>query len=244
MLHAKLHKENRALSDQVKDEIIHLIKTEHFPDNRLPAESKLAASMGVSLAVVREALLLLREDGVVTKKHGSGNYFHLSALGASKRLDQFPGFRTLLEAQGYQVTDTVAKMELVTPDDQICADLKLKKGEEVLFYERTIFADGKPAVHCDNWLPAKLFQKVPENFETPLSLFDIFWLYFGKEMAYGHMRFLPYLTTELEKKQIGVPEGSPIIIMGELYYSIEDIPMAYSYNKFNHDYVQISMLSR
>ncbi|MEL7602617.1 MAG: GntR family transcriptional regulator [Bacillota bacterium] len=244
MLHTKLHKENRALSDQVKDEIIHLIKTEHFPDNRLPAESKLAASMGVSLAVVREALLLLREDGVVTKKHGSGNYFHLSALGAAKRLDQFPGFRTLLEAQGYQVTDTVAKMELVTPNDQICADLKLKKGEEVLFYERTIFADGKPAVHCDNWLPAKLFQKVPENFETPLSLFDIFWLYFGKEMAYGHMRFLPYLTTELEKKQIGVPEGSPIIIMGELYYSIEDIPMAYSYNKFNHDYVQISMLSR
>ncbi len=209
MLHTKLHKENRALSDQVKDEIIHLIKTEHFPDNRLPAESKLAASMGVSLAVVREALLLLREDGVVTKKHGSGNYFHLSALGAAKRLDQFPGFRTLLE-----------------------------------FYERTIFADGKPAVHCDNWLPAKLFQKVPENFETPLSLFDIFWLYFGKEMAYGHMRFLPYLTTELEEKQIGVPVGSTIIIMVELYYSIEDIPMAYSYNKFNHDYVQISMLSR
>lgn len=244
MLHTKLHKENRALSDQVKDEIIHLIKTESFPDNKLPAESKLAASMGVSLAVVREALLLLREDGVITKKHGSGNYFHLSALGASKRLDQFPGFRTLLEAQGYQVTDTVAKMALVTPDDQIRHDLKLQIGEEVLFYERTIFADGKPAVHCDNWLPAKLFQKVPANFETPLSLFDIFWLYFGREMAYGHMRFLPYLTTELEQKQIGVPVGSPIIIMGELYYSIEDIPMAYSYNKFNHDYVQISMLSR
>ncbi len=244
MLHTKLHNDNRALSDQVKDEIIHLIKTEQYPNNRLPAESKLASSMGVSLAVVREALLLLREDGIVTKKHGSGNYFHLSALGASKRLDQFPGFRALLEAQGYHVTDTVAKMELVTPDDQIRNDLRLQKGEEVLFYERTIFADGKPAVHCDNWLPAKLFRKVPDNFETPLSLFDIFWLYFGKEMAYGHMRFLPYLTTEVEEKQIGVPVGSPIIIMGELYYSIEDIPMAYSYNKFNHDYVQISMLSR
>lgn len=221
-----------------------MIKTQEFADNKLPAESKLAASFGVSLAAVREALLLLSEDGIVTKKHGSGNYFHLSALKAEKRLDQFPGFRTLLEEQGFEVQDTAAHLALIEPTQQIREFLQLGPQEKVLFYERTIYANGEPAVHCDNWLPVRLFNEIPENFVTPLSLFDIFWLYFGKEMAYGHMSFIPHLTTQLDTEQIGVLAGEAIIIMGEIYYSIEDIPLAYSYNKFNHNYIQINMLSR
>ncbi|MEL7608326.1 MAG: GntR family transcriptional regulator [Bacillota bacterium] len=243
MLHFKLPKGTRLLSHQVRDQIIEMIKAGEFSDNKLPAESKLAVSFGVSVAIVREALLLLSHEGIVTKKHGSGNYFHLSAINADKSLNQYPGFRTLLQAEGYQVHDTVAHFELKEPTRQVREFLRLRPEEKVLFYERTIFADGEPAIHCDNWLPEHLFTEVPGNLTTPLDIFDVFWRYFGKEMAYSQMKFIPYISTELETEQIGVPTGQAIIIMGQIYYSLEDIPMGYSYNKFNHNYIQINMRS-
>ncbi|MFC8460870.1 winged helix-turn-helix domain-containing protein, partial [Streptomyces sp. NPDC057242] len=42
------------------------------PGSTLPSEPKLAAELGVSRPALREALLLLQEDGVLTVRRGGG----------------------------------------------------------------------------------------------------------------------------------------------------------------------------
>lgn len=242
----RLIKSNDSLSDTVKDAIIALITTETFPDNKLPAESKLAEHFGVSLPVVREALLLLREEGVVTKKHGSGNYFHLSALKTNVRIDKFKGgFRHWIKAMGYESGDSIVKLEVAAAPPKAYDGLKLGREEPILHYERQLFADGVPAVHCDNYLPIRFFRKpYADFFQAPLSIAQIIGECFHKEMAYGNLEFIPYLTTREEGGQICAPPGQPIIIMAETYYSLEDIPVAYSMNKFNHAILPINLFSR
>ncbi len=63
------------LSDRVYDHVVGQIVIGVFPVNcRLPPETKLASQLDVSRPVVREALMRLREDGLVASRQGAGSF--------------------------------------------------------------------------------------------------------------------------------------------------------------------------
>lgn len=63
------------LSDKVYEYILSQIISGAYPvDSRLPTETDLADKLGVSRPIVREALLRLRDDGVIASRQGSGSY--------------------------------------------------------------------------------------------------------------------------------------------------------------------------
>ena len=242
-----IKRETRSLSDLVKEAIVKMITTETFPNNKLPAESKLAKQFGCSIAVVREALLLLCEDGVVTKRQGSGNYFHLSALKAlnsGTRIDQFPGFRQMLMSEGYEVDAHSYNVRTELPGETIRKILALEEGEKIISYERLLCADGNPAILCMNFLPEKNFRKKVSEKEVDLPLFDMFRDCLQLEMAYGRMQFYPHLATAEEARILKVEEGRPVLLMEEQYYSLEDILMGCSRVIFNDKFVTLNILSR
>lgn len=239
-----IRREIHSLSDLVKDAIVKMITTESFPNNKLPAESKLAERFGCSIAVVREALLLLSKDGVVTKRQGSGNYFHLSALNSGTRIDQFPGFRQMLQNEGYEVDGHSYGFRTELPDEKTREALSLEEGEKVIAYERLLYANGHPAIRCLNFLPEKLFRTEITATQVDLPLFDVFRDSLHLEMAYGRMQFYPHLAMADEAARLEVEEGRPIILMEEEYYSLEDIPMGYSRNLLNDKFITVNILSR
>ena len=95
------------LSEQVHDGIIELLKSGNEESNKLPSEAELVRHFGASSTTVREALTMLRLEGLITKKHGSGNYFHRSVLDANDRIDQYFGFNKYLEANKDRLIRTV-----------------------------------------------------------------------------------------------------------------------------------------
>ena len=63
------------LSDRVYDYVLGQIIVGIFPVNsRLPPETKLADQLGISRPVVREALLRLRDDGLIASRQGAGSF--------------------------------------------------------------------------------------------------------------------------------------------------------------------------
>jgi DNA-binding FadR family transcriptional regulator len=75
------------LSDRAYASIVELIKTKDLEVGaRLPSEAKLAELIGVSRAVVREALVRLASDGITEARRGSGSFVKGRP---SERLDAF-----------------------------------------------------------------------------------------------------------------------------------------------------------
>ena len=71
------------LSDQLYGQIFELIVSGKLNvGDQLPSENDISESFGVSRPVVREALLLLRADGLVTAQQGLGSF--VSAQPASR----------------------------------------------------------------------------------------------------------------------------------------------------------------
>jgi DNA-binding FadR family transcriptional regulator len=63
------------LSDRVYDHVLGQIIVGIFPvSSRLPPETKLAQQLDVSRPVVREALMRLREDGLIASRPGAGSF--------------------------------------------------------------------------------------------------------------------------------------------------------------------------
>lgn len=63
------------LSDRVYDHVLSQIIVGIFPvHSRLPPETRLADQLGVSRPVVREALMRLREDGLISSRQGAGSF--------------------------------------------------------------------------------------------------------------------------------------------------------------------------
>ncbi|MCK5198889.1 MAG: winged helix-turn-helix transcriptional regulator, partial [Spirochaetales bacterium] len=80
---------------RAKIELIKMIKSGVFKGNKLPPENKLSEILGISRTSIREALMALSKEGIITKKQGIGNLYHLSALDTKMRIDQINCFEDL-----------------------------------------------------------------------------------------------------------------------------------------------------
>lgn len=73
---------------RVYEQLLKLLLDGTFPeDSWLPSEPKLAAMLGVSRMTLRQALELLREDGLIRKHQGKGNYVIRQGGKPHKNLD-------------------------------------------------------------------------------------------------------------------------------------------------------------
>lgn len=62
------------LSRQVARHLRHEVRKKYAPGDRLPPELALAEAYGVSLVTIREAVLMLMQEGLLERRHGSGIY--------------------------------------------------------------------------------------------------------------------------------------------------------------------------
>lgn len=92
--------EPRRLYRQIAEQIGQLIASGEFPPgSRLPAERELAASLGVSRASVREAIISLEIGGLVEVRVGTGIFVAAAATPRETAADEGPGPFELLDAR-------------------------------------------------------------------------------------------------------------------------------------------------
>ncbi|HUS17408.1 MAG TPA: GntR family transcriptional regulator, partial [Chloroflexia bacterium] len=66
---------SKTLTESAQQQIRQAIVQGTFrPGSQLPGEMELGTMLGVSRTVVREALRILEEDGLITRRHGVGTF--------------------------------------------------------------------------------------------------------------------------------------------------------------------------
>ncbi|AEW98416.1 GntR family transcriptional regulator [Streptantibioticus cattleyicolor] len=117
------------------------------PGAKLPAEPVLAARLGVSRPALREVLILLQEDGVITRRQGSGSTVN--------QPPPPPGLERLLPVEKLLGAGTVRcrrlAVELEEPTDFSGYHLRLGPAERARFWESVVDVDGVPACFAHEW---------------------------------------------------------------------------------------------
>ncbi|MGM0438446.1 MAG: GntR family transcriptional regulator [Bacillota bacterium] len=233
-----------SLSTLTKKEILEMIENNEFENNKLPPESKLTKELGVSLSTLREALLMLKKEGVIDKVHGIGSFVHQSALEAEMRIDLISDLNYLIGDGGYE-----ARMEQkdswVTEVNEIeKEEMNLQDGEEIFNFERIFYGDDVPAVWVWNKIPTKYLNKIPNKKDLENPIYQIFWNLCQEKISQSIFEFIPIKAKQKEKEIFQIKKGTPMISWKEIFYNLKDDPISHNLLVFNPELIKLKMLRK
>ena len=146
------------ISDRVVASLLQELRTGRYAGaTRLPAEVDLAAEMGVSRTVIRDALSEMERDGYVERVRGIGTVVNRSVLNLRSRLDQKLEYYPLIRSFGsYPHADGI-QIYPVRAGEELARDLAIEPGDDVICIKKRILADTTPVIYSIDYLPRALF---------------------------------------------------------------------------------------
>lgn len=240
--------DNTPLYLRAKEAILDLIKKAlhqgDMEDKKLPPEEELCQKLGVSRPTVREALMALSREGVITKKHGTGNLIHPSALEPRIRFDIYTDFMALLQGKGYEADLRCSVLRAPTEEEVDILSCCNSDFEDGLFQERLYTADGTPAILCYSFLRATNGTFADAPTEQEKSYANFLENLSGEEPAHAMACIQPAITDSRVADFFQLEEGRPILRLFEGHYSIHDTLLAESVVYFNPDVLDLNILRK
>lgn len=221
--------EKKTLTEIAEQELRQAIARGTFrPGTQLPTEAELCQMLGVSRTVVREALRVLEEDGLVTRRHGVGTFVRDHPI--LKNLNFNFGITEMIESAGLKSGTSHLAIRSETADQEIAEQLRVAPGTPLVTVERVRTADGRPVVYSLDTLPKSVLERAeldPELFLTQ-SLYNILQTSLGQVIEYGIARLLPVIAPDFVAEKLALPQGALTLYIVQTDYSPDDEPLVYS----------------
>lgn len=208
---------------------------------KLPSEFQLSKSLGVSRATLREALRILEEDGVVTRRHGVGTFVNPKPLFTSG-IEELNSVTRMITNSGMLPGTQYLSADLVEPteeDRRRFSPVELHKLSKV---ERVRTADEQPVVFCVDKVPEDLLPI--DHLRDKDSLFRILENYTGKHIGYAVTHIEPIGYHERISPILNCEPDQALLLLKQMHYSQDDEPMLLSSNYFRADKFSFHVLRK
>jgi len=208
------------------------------PGDRLPAESDLAAWLGVSRMTLRHALGELAQRGLVTRAVGRGGGTFVAEPKLEQDLTTLAGFSEQLRRHGKVAGARVLAAAQIPAGRAAAAALELAEGDPVYDVRRIRFADERPIVIEHSQFPAKLF---PELLECRLdgSLYELLDASYGLRPHRARESLEPVVAGVREAEALEVDEGAPLMLVERTAYAADGHPVEYARDLFRGDRTRV-----
>ncbi|MGB3294692.1 MAG: phosphonate metabolism transcriptional regulator PhnF [Phormidesmis sp.] len=122
--------------------------------DQLPPESQLSQQFGVNRHTLRQAIALLKQEGLLRAERGRGTFV---AAPIRYAIGQRVRYNEALKAQGHTAEFTLLRALQVPAETAIAAGLAIAPGDPVALIERLGIADGEPLSVGSGYFPLALF---------------------------------------------------------------------------------------
>lgn len=144
----------RERAERLADELRRRILAGEFDAGHRLDETDLAARHAASRNTVREALELLRRDGLIERKRGAGTTVRAPKYGHG--LDRLSGLAEALAGYGVVHNEVLSAQRLPKAPERIAEQLELEPEAEVVRLERLRFVNDEPLSYDVSYLPVDI----------------------------------------------------------------------------------------
>ncbi|MFJ4519729.1 GntR family transcriptional regulator [Streptomyces sp. NPDC088810] len=206
---------------------------EYGPGDRLPGENELMAAHGVARMTARQALSVLRDEGVAEARKGAGVFVRafrpLRRRGIQRLSEQQWGsgrsiWSADIENRALEV-DQVAVSEEAAPD-RISAVLDLADDETVCVRRRRFVLEGKPVLLATSYLPTSVVagSAITQEDTGPGGTYARL-----AELGYKPVHFREEIRSRMPSKdeaaQLSMSSGTPVILICRTAFADEGRPV-------------------
>lgn len=233
---AELHIDPQASTPlylQVRNELGRAIRKGLFgPNEALPSERSLAQMLGISRVTARKAIDALSSDGLIVRRHGSGNYI---APLLEQPLTRLTSFTEELKKRGFVPSSRWLQrtVGMASPEETVA--LGLSPGDRVARLERVRLADDTPMAYESSTLPAIVLPR-------PESVKDSLYAFLARRgqlpvRALQHIRAAN--ASSPHAKLLAIPEGRALLFITRVGYLDDGRAMELTHTWCRSDYYDL-----
>lgn len=203
---------------RIRDLLRGAILAGDFGTGPLPSEPELAVSYGAGRNVIRTALDLLRNEGLVVRIQGSGTFSV-----ARKGYHRFETLRSLDESLTGHVAHDVLALDEVPAPPAVASRLACEVGAPCVFLERLAYVDGSPVSLNGSWFRGDLLGDL-RGVNMTADFYSIVRIASG--LALGEAR----IVLEAVPADAGLAEllriepGAPALLIDRVLHLADDTP--------------------
>lgn len=200
---------------------------------RLPSERDLALALSVSRMTVRQALASLAARGLVERGVGRGTFVRESPR-VVHDLTRVAGFTEEAERQGLEAGAQILAAAEQRAPAQVAQMLGIEAGAPVVRLERVRLGGDQPITLEDSWVPAEHFPGLLEH-DLSGSLYALMREHYELAPVSATERLEPVAARAHEAAALGVPEGSPLMLVERVAYAADDTAVEFARDRHRGD---------
>ena len=209
-----------------------ILAGEYAPYQRMPSESELMNSFGVSRITVRQALRDLHSEGLIFTSQGKGTF--ASKPKAMQDVQHLEGFDEAMKPKGYETSARLISIRETTTSKDVQEKLGLSPKDRAVEVVRVRYLNREPVSVDRSYFPIAIGQGL---FSKDLSrdIFPMLENQLGIALGRAEISLEARPADADIAKFLGLEPGSPIMWVERLTRDRDDNPIDYEYLAFRGD---------
>lgn len=226
---------------RAKEAFLSLYQAGEFaPGSKIPSEVHMAERLGVSRETWRKTLDLLRSDGLLVSKHGSGTYLLEKPRRIANDLAQLQSMSKMIAAAGIQEKESEMVCRIDTAPPEVSRFFETPEEEKFFILQRIRHADFGIISASLGYLPQKYTKGLAEH--LPPSLFAYLEETQGLRISRALTElFIPDKADPL-RVLLQLPEGCDAFGFRQYHYDSRGNPLLYSLDYLRSDLFHFTIL--
>jgi phosphonate metabolism transcriptional regulator PhnF len=183
---------------------------DYAPGSQLPTESDLSRQFGVNRHTAREALKLLKHEGVIYSIKGKGNFVADAKI--KYRVSKKVRFTSSITEAGLAPGKEMVEKRLVAADSLLAEKLGLDAGEPVIRLKMLRFASGTPLMLATSHLSAARFVGLVDEVDASYSLYELIREKYGVETSRAESVFETVMPAEEHARLLQMAPEVPLLV--------------------------------
>lgn len=219
----------------VADVVRHQIHAGGYPHG-LPAESELAAEFFVSRNAVREALAVLKAEGLIDRDPKVGT--HVAIRKYDHGLDALAGLKETFKGYGELRNEVRATMTVSAPPS-VANKLEIRPGEPIVFIERLRYLGDLPLSLDMTYLVRDIGDAVIEHSLESNDLFALIELVTGRRLGTAGLAVEAVSADPHSAAILQVPDSASLLLLERLTHLDDGRPVDLEYIRMRGDRITL-----
>lgn len=207
--------------------------------DKLPSENHLSKRFEVNRHTVRRALQILKNEGILFSKRGSGVIVQDSKF--KYKIGKRVRFSQNITNENYTPETKIIRSEIRKASNIEADNLKINSRDEILLIETTGKINNIPTILTKRTIPNKRFPRFLEIFQKELSVTHTLKLLGINDFVRSNTNIIAELADSIQANLLNCKINSPLLKTTYVNQDLNSIPIEYSQTWFVGERIQLTL---